>query len=286
MNYIKYKDQKKNNISFPIGGLGTGCVGLSANGRLIDWEIFNKPNKGSINGFSHFAIKAEKDNKTLDARILQGDYLGDYTGRINHEIGFGRGIPKESMAGMPHFKDVDFSARYPFAKLRFKDENFPGNITLTAWNPFIPMNDKDSTIPGAFFEFEIENTSNENIDYSICLSLDNPLPKYTGYNKYNKENNMSLINLSSEKFEKDDKNFGEMTISTDCEKVSYQEYWYRAIGFEKLETFWREFVLPGPLKNRHYEKGVQRKHYGKKEGTDIASLCAHVSLSPMAKKKV
>ena len=55
-----YKDNKTREISFPLGGIGTGCIGLAGNGRLIDWEIFNKPNKGSINGFSHFAVKVEQ----------------------------------------------------------------------------------------------------------------------------------------------------------------------------------------------------------------------------------
>ena len=26
-------------ISFPMGGIGTDCIGLSGNGTLVDWEI-------------------------------------------------------------------------------------------------------------------------------------------------------------------------------------------------------------------------------------------------------
>ena len=59
MDRFLYTGSKTNQISFPLGGIGTGCIGLAGNGRLIDWEIFNRPNKGSVNGFSHFAIKAE-----------------------------------------------------------------------------------------------------------------------------------------------------------------------------------------------------------------------------------
>ena len=60
-------------ISFPLGGIGTGSIGLAGNGRLIDWEIFGHPNKGSDNGHTHFAVKAERDGKLLDARVLCGD---------------------------------------------------------------------------------------------------------------------------------------------------------------------------------------------------------------------
>jgi len=70
MRDFVYKNRKKNEISFPLGGIGTGCVGLSGNGRLIDWEMMNRPNKGGLNGFSHFAVRVEKDGQTMDARIM------------------------------------------------------------------------------------------------------------------------------------------------------------------------------------------------------------------------
>ena len=47
---MKYENESLNEISFPLGGIGTGSIGLAGNGRLIDWEIFNRPNKGSVNG--------------------------------------------------------------------------------------------------------------------------------------------------------------------------------------------------------------------------------------------
>ena len=44
-----YKGDNTKEISFPLGGIGTGSIGLGGDGRLIDWEIFNCPSKGSIN---------------------------------------------------------------------------------------------------------------------------------------------------------------------------------------------------------------------------------------------
>jgi hypothetical protein len=82
MDGFQYKGAKTKEISFPLGGIGSGCVGLAGNGRLIDWEIFNRPNKGSVNGFSHIAVKAERDGRVLDCRGLQGDLLAPYTGSV------------------------------------------------------------------------------------------------------------------------------------------------------------------------------------------------------------
>src|SRR5262245_27600568 len=95
--YFLYRSKKTSQISFPLGGIGSGCIGLAGNGRLIDWEIYNRPNKGSVNGFSHFAIRAEEGTgeagKVIAARILHGDlqapYIGDYTGTHTRTFGWG-----------------------------------------------------------------------------------------------------------------------------------------------------------------------------------------------------
>ncbi len=81
---------------------------MAGNGRLTDWEIFNRPNKNSVNGFSHFAIKAEINGKTLDARVLNGDLHPPYSGAAHGMGGFGFGPGRESMAGMPHLMFVSY----------------------------------------------------------------------------------------------------------------------------------------------------------------------------------
>ena len=43
MDRFVYKEEKTREISFPLGGIGTGCVGLAGNGQLVDMEIFNRP---------------------------------------------------------------------------------------------------------------------------------------------------------------------------------------------------------------------------------------------------
>ena len=118
-----YTGEKTREISFPLGGIGTGCIGLGGDGRLIDWEIFNKPNKGSYNGFSHFAVRAERGDKVIDARILNSDFLGSYMG--NHHSGehnnFGFGPSRNTLAGLPHFHSSKFTGTFPMSKIDFVD---------------------------------------------------------------------------------------------------------------------------------------------------------------------
>ena len=47
MDHFLYRNEKTSQISFPLGGIGTGCIGLAGNGRLIDWEISTGPTKAA-----------------------------------------------------------------------------------------------------------------------------------------------------------------------------------------------------------------------------------------------
>ena len=69
---MKYTGVKTKEISFPLGGIGSGSIGIGGDGRFIDWEIFNKPNKGSLNGYSHFAVKAVSKNRTVTKILSWG----------------------------------------------------------------------------------------------------------------------------------------------------------------------------------------------------------------------
>jgi uncharacterized protein (DUF608 family) len=160
-----YQNERAKQISFPLGGIGTGCIGLAGNGSIIDWEIFNRPNKCGTNGFTHFAIKAERNNAVVDARVLVSDLRGSYSGDIPTDVfqGLGFGVPRYSMQGFPHFKDSSFLCEFPFASVQYNDEKFPGKVTLVAWNPFIPSNDIESSIPRALFTIIIEKRSEEEL---------------------------------------------------------------------------------------------------------------------------
>ncbi|MDR2134987.1 MAG: hypothetical protein LBO76_00020 [Treponema sp.] len=259
-NFV-FTGNKRGQISFPLGGIGTGSLGLSGTGRLIDWEIFNRPSKGSLNGFSHFAVKAEREGETLDARVLNADLPPPYMGSGG---AYGFGPERYLLAGFPHFRDCTFSGTFPFAEIGFQDETFPGALSLRAFNPFIPLNDRDSGIPGAFFELEIHNTGDTALDYTVCLSVANP---YAGgkLNRFRAEGGINAITLSS--LEPAGLGAGDMSFAVAGEgALSYQEYWYRGSWFDNVGVFWRDFTRAGALKNRSYPADPAAR------GEDIASL--------------
>jgi non-lysosomal glucosylceramidase len=274
MNRFLYQGNRTNQISFPLGGLGTGCIGLAGNGRLIDWEIFNRPNKGSVNGFSHFAVKAESEGKLLDARVLHGDLKPPYQGEMNAPQfnSFGWGPRREYLTGMPHFRNIDFLGEFPLAKLTYHHELFPGDVRLRAFNPLIPLNDKDSGIPAALFEFRITNDTENSIDYTLTGVLSNPLPA-NNVNTVSREAWGHHLHLSSDGVGADATAYGDLTLATDAEAVSWQQYWFRGAWFDALEVYWKDLTTPGRFKNRTY---TPEQAGEANEGL----LAAHVNVEP------
>jgi non-lysosomal glucosylceramidase len=267
-----YTGSKTNEISFPLGGIGTGCIGLAGNGRLIDWEIFNRPNKGSTNGFSHFAVKAERDGEVLDARVLHGNLHPPYIGNLkaNRFSSYGFGPPREYLTGVPHFRDVVFRGEFPIAELTFVDETFPGDVRMTAFNPLIPLNDADSGIPAAFFEIAVTNTTDALITYTLAGALGNPLPE-NNIHRFAQVDGVSWLHLGTDGLTETDLGYGTLTLATDADDVSYQDYWFRGRWFDNLEVYWHDFTAPGTLADRHYDEA------GK---DNCGTLAARLTLAP------
>ena len=64
-------------ISMPMGGIGTGCIGLGGRGELRDWEIMNRPAEGFCgtqtgNEAPFFAIRAGDFTSLLEGRLPTG----------------------------------------------------------------------------------------------------------------------------------------------------------------------------------------------------------------------
>jgi non-lysosomal glucosylceramidase len=270
-----YEGASAKEISFPIGGIGSGCIGLGGNGRLIDWEIFNRPNKGSVNGFSHFAVKAERDGLVLGARVLQGDLQPSYMGNFGKPMfaSFGFGPPRETLAGVPHFRDVTFEGSYPFAKLSFSDPQFPGKAGLSAWNPLIPLNEDDSSLPSAFFEVTLENTDTAPIEYTVAFSAANPLTRGALLNTTEIRDGVRYLHLRSDDADRGNPAYGDLCVATDASDTGFQNYWYRGRWFDSLGVFWRDFTAPGKLRNRTYQPDPAAR-------SDTGTLTAHLKLAP------
>ena len=259
---MQYKGSKTQSISFPLGGIGTGCIGLMGNGELSDWEIFNRPNKNTRNGYSHFSIKATQNGKSV-AKVLHGDVTTNLMGtpcasKLHSGFGFGPHI--NTLAGFPHFKDVTFDGAFPVANLLFEDPSFPAIVRLCAFNPFIPHDDFNSSLPAAFFAWEVENLTKEPLLISLACTVQNPAI-CSKNEKVSGEGATGLL-FTNAGASASDVEYSDLCILTDGADCDVQEYWYRGPWRDAPTMYWNNFSGLDRMPQRRYEAPAKTNDHG------------------------
>ena len=274
-----YNKEKTQEISFPLGGIGAGCIGLAGNGRLCDWEIFNQANKNSILGRTHFCISTGGKY-----RLLQGDCFEPYTGKYrqgsaNSYWGFGWGPESDLLAGLPHFRNHAFNGTFPVAEVTFsgEEQEFPISAKLTAWSPFVPGMDRESSLPCAVLEYTFENISSETVDATAVGVIQNP---------WKEEGHVDTISCSGTRLTMSDgkENQLVLTLLEDPANVSGQAYWYRGGWSDALEMYLNELTGGKPFPPRTYGVDEQRTTWS--WDNDHGDLAAHFTLNPGEKRVV
>lgn len=268
-----YSGDRTRYIAFPLGGIGSGGFSISGSGRLIDWSIRNRPALQGYNGYSHFAIKAERDGELVDARVLNGPYDLNPSGAPGMRKmfdGFGHGANRQTMVGVPHFESVDFYGRFPTADLVFSDPRFPGGVRLTAFSPFIPHKDRDSSMPVAMLEFEIVNSTDGELTYTLAGTLGN-YGSNSGDHQFVDRDGIRAMHLRTADADLPATQRGDLTIATDAEDVDHTDYHFRGQWFDDLAVYWKEFARPGRLPTRRYEQPRTRHMYAQPEHTTLGA---------------
>jgi uncharacterized protein (DUF608 family) len=255
-------------IAFPLGGIGTGSVALGGNGSLRDWEIFNRPNKGQSLHGAFFALWVKPQGKPAVARVLKGPEGGSYAGQS--------GVDRSRGAGLAHFRSCRFTGRMPFARVELSDPTVPVEVALEAFNPFIPLNDKDSGLPVAIFLYQLTNRAKVPVKATLSANLPNVigLPECEeNVNEFASEGGARGLRMSSRKHEPASPRFGTMALATPWRRVSYLTRWPAGHGFDQLNRFWQSFRETGK-----FAEGKETAAGGR--GAPIGALGLHVSLRP------
>lgn len=108
-------------VAFPLGGIGTGTISLTGRGELIDWEIQNRPNKGSFNTFSFFTLWAKEEGKAPVTKVLAERPMRSLAGTgPGLFTGSGFGTNRLLGRGLPHMRRARFLGEYPFAAISLR----------------------------------------------------------------------------------------------------------------------------------------------------------------------
>lgn len=286
-----YDQQHLTQVALPLGGIGTGTVSLGGRGELRDWEIMNIPGKkystGTIgNNSPFFAIYTKSANGKAMTTALIGpveshEYL-HYDGRpVNHH-------------GLPRFAKATFDAAYPFGQVYLADPEIPVRVRIKGFNPLVPGDAEVSGLPVAILSYEVENTTNQPMEVSVCGSVRNfvgqdgskfwtnwkgdyiPLGAKNNVNKYRETTGIQGIYMYSDSIKKDDPAWGTIALTTQAKQgVSYRtssraDDWNNAIL-----NFWDDFSADGVL--------TERKQL--EDNDPMASLAVKKTIAP-GKKEV
>ncbi|MBS1713644.1 MAG: hypothetical protein JST30_04835 [Armatimonadetes bacterium] len=162
-----YKGESLREVMMPIGGIGTGFFGIDGRGRLTDWQLMSRPNRGWRPMYSHLALwtrRADTKDESAKLRILEGDLV---YGRANNSG------QEEVLAGVPRFRDVSFEATYPFGRLKLSDPATPLSVEVEAFNPLIPGDTASSSLPFGLLTITVTNQTNEGLDASVSFLASN-----------------------------------------------------------------------------------------------------------------
>ena len=159
-------------ISMPMGGIGTGCVGLGGRGELRDWQIKDKPDRGAPhdgNCNPFFAVWAKPANGRPFTRMLAGPLT-----EAEYSSNSGRGNGSNSPNfGLPRFQSATFEAAYPFGVANLASSNLPIRARVKGFNPFIPGDAEASGLPIAVLTYEIENLTDAPMEVSVAGAMRN-----------------------------------------------------------------------------------------------------------------
>jgi uncharacterized protein (DUF608 family) len=241
-------------VAFPLGGIGTGTISLGGRGNLRDWEIFNRPAKGNNLPFTFFALWLKPEGEAPVARVLERQLLPPFVD--------GAGLSPGTMAGLPRFANATFTGAYPFAHLDLADPNVPVELSLEAFNPFVPLDADASSFPVAVFRWTIRNPGPKPVDCTIALSVLNPVghdgtlsdlrgrrsPLFgRNLNEWVDEGAARGLRMSGAKVAGDAPGAGSLALLTDWSDVTYSVHWERGGWFDDLQNFWDDFRDDGRL---------------------------------------
>lgn len=170
-----YSGDDLKTIGMPVGGVCAGQVYLTGEGQLVYWGIFNQ----NINsGFGQVNYKEGRRptemvvdvTKFVEApRIEQGFAIRVATADKTET----RSLDQSG------FPAVRFCGEYPIGRVEYRADDFPVEVALEAFSPFIPLQEEDSAIPVTLLHYRLENRSPSPVEVTLAGLLQNGVLHYS-----------------------------------------------------------------------------------------------------------
>ncbi|MCC7496698.1 MAG: hypothetical protein IT160_03915 [Bryobacterales bacterium] len=267
-------------VAFPIGGIGTGTVSLGGCGQFRDWEIFNRPGKGSILPFTFVSARFEGGGLAKPRiRVLERQPLPPFNQ--------GDGYIRTTGLGLPRFREAVFSGSYPFAGIRFHDPKLPVAVSLEAFNPMIPLDTAESSLPVALLSYRFTSRAPSDIKLAVAFSAMNPIgfdgagklsqrnAPFFGKNRneFRRQDSAAGLLMSSAKYAPDSPRHGSLAILSTGDDFSYRAAWEHGAWWDDFQKWWDEFEAKGRFASQPAPESGEGR-------TEYATLANHLTLAP------
>lgn len=267
-------------IAFPLGGIGAGCISINGRGQLVDWEIFNRPNKGYRPIYTFLSLYARAEGSEPVFRVLEGrlatPYQGSLSGPQSYD-GFGFGPSVEHGAGLLRMAGCAFTGMFPAARIDLSDPGVPVTASILAWSPFIPLNDADSSLPVAIFEITLANPTARRVAATAAFGLQNAVgwPEIgRSINSWVEDAACRGIAMRTHRHRLDSPRFGSLALLTPDADVTWQLRFSETAWFAITESLVDDFgttgVFAGPREPAESAEGAG----------DVAGLGIKFHLAP------
>ena len=261
-------------IAFPLGGIGTGTVSLGGRGELRDWEIFNRPNKGHSLPFTFAALWTRAAGQRAVVRVVEAPLQPPFRGA--------QGYPREGAQGLPRFRGATFRGAYPFAEVTFEDETLPVAVVLEAFNPMIPLEVDDSSLPVAVLRYGLTNRSKDPVQAALAFSILNAIGydgrsaldgnRFAGFGqnltRLRRDATIVGLDLTSQKYEDDNIRFGSMALATTHPEVTARPAWEAGAWWDSFQKWFDEYAAGGAFRD------------GESAGPSEDGVTHHATLAP------
>lgn len=256
LNYPRqFRGRQLKMISFPLGGVAAGSIGLGGRGQLINWEIFNRPNKGYRPAYAFPSIWVQVDGGKPVARVLESAILPPYEGQD--------GLGSNNAPGLSRLESAIFTGEYPLAHIDFQDRSLPVKVELDAFSPFIPHEPDDSGLPVAILRYRVTNPTNAPAKVGIAFSIDNPVGTKEDdrgaavqrtnegrRNEYRTSDGVAGLVMTNSSLAADDPMAGDFALAATVDsgaKVSHWAGWPMGRWWNSPLLFWDQFSKAGDL---------------------------------------
>jgi non-lysosomal glucosylceramidase len=153
-----FTGDRRRAVALPLGGIGTGNLALGGTGTLKQWQLHNQGNHLGFAPQSFFALRLSCTEPPLSfRRVLRAPAIAPHrepAPLVNDDLDAAGRYARP--ASWPEVRDTTFHGAYPFARIDYADD-WPAEVRLEAYTPFVPLDAEASSLPLASFTFRITN---------------------------------------------------------------------------------------------------------------------------------